>query len=67
MLLTVTFDSTPMLPSMDSDDIDGPPPILRAGTILLSLERRVYPGGTYYHVLSPSGPGWVYGHNVKET
>lgn len=65
MLLTVTFDSTPMLPSMDSDEVNGPPPILRCGTLLLVLEKRVYPGGTYYHVLSPSGAGWVYEHNVR--
>lgn len=64
MLLKVTYDGTPMLPTMDSDDIDGPPPILFGGTTLLVLEKRDYPGGTYYRVLSPSGTGWVYEHNV---
>ena len=65
MLLKVIFDDTPLVPSMEPGTYDEREAVsLPFGTTLLVLEHKDYPGGTYYHVLSPEGPGWVYQHNV---
>lgn len=65
MLLKVIFDDTPLVPSMEPGTYDEREAVsLPFGTTLLVLETVDFVGGTYYHVLSPEGPGWVYLHNV---